>query len=66
MHCCPHRSRKQGTLIIPGIVLSDFFTQKRECYLLRMVHVFVKDQDKDVVTGSIRRDKGLINLYVTL
>ena len=50
-------------LVIPGIVLLDCLTQKRESYLdlLRIVHLFLKDAHKDVVTGSIKRDNGLNN-----
>ena len=49
-------------LVIPRIVLLDCLTQKRESYLLRMVRLFLKDAHKDVVNGSIQRDKGLNNL----
>ena len=48
-------------LVIPGIVLLDCLTQKREIYLLRIVHLFLKDAHKDAVTGSIKRDNGLNN-----
>ena len=58
MTCCLGLSQKQGTLIITGIVSSDCLTKKRKSYLLRLTHVFVKDRHRDVVTGSIRRDKG--------
>ena len=46
---------------LAGLVLLDCLTQKRESYLLRIVHLFLKDAHKDVVTGSIKRDNGLNN-----
>ena len=58
----PHPETSAGRVIL-GIVLLDCLTQKRESYLLRirMVRPFLKDAHKDVVTGSIQRDKGLNN-----
>ena len=44
-------------LVIPGIVLLDCLTQKRESYLLGVVRLFLKDAHNDVVTGSIQTDR---------
>ena len=48
-------------LVMPGIVLFDCLTQKRESYLLHMVRLFLKDAHKDI-TSSIQRDKGVEGL----